>query len=141
MSKFLQNLLVRISKICQKSKLQIKFERILFLESDHFWFSAQPQPTSLPPPSGPAAAHLFPSPFWPSLPHRLPLTDRRAHPLSHPAVFFLRKPNQELPPPPPERATAAPTTPPLPEMVPYSPPLHFQLTPLFPLPTESEGWH
>jgi hypothetical protein len=40
MSKFLLNLLVQISKICKKSKFQIKYERILFLElwpSSGFW--------------------------------------------------------------------------------------------------------
>jgi hypothetical protein len=122
---------MQISKVCKKSKFQIKFERIL---SSHFWFSAQPRPTSLSPPSGLAAAHLFPSsfrpsrgpplslPFRPSLPRRLPLTDRRAHPVSRPAVFFLRKPDWAPLPPPPTCAAADPMTPPLPEMAPHFPP-------------------
>jgi hypothetical protein len=32
MSKSLLNLLVQISKVCQKFKVQIKFEKVLFLE-------------------------------------------------------------------------------------------------------------
>jgi hypothetical protein len=121
MSKFLRNLLVQISKVCQKSKFQTKFEKILFLESGHFRFRPQPRPTSLPPPSGPDAAHLSPSPFRPSLPRGLPLTDRQAHPVSRPTVFFLRKPDQP-PVPPPAHAVATLMTPPLPKMAPHFPP-------------------
>jgi hypothetical protein len=53
MSKFLLNLLVQISKICPKSKFQIKFERISFLElwpSSGFWHSRGHLPSS---PTGP----------------------------------------------------------------------------------------
>jgi hypothetical protein len=68
MSKLLLNLLVQISKICKKSKFQIKFERILFLElwpSSGFWPSRghlpscpisqlSPSPLGLGLPAGPA---------------------------------------------------------------------------------------
>jgi hypothetical protein len=124
---------VQISKVCQKSKFQIKFEMILFLESGHFRFSAEPWPTSLPPPFSQATAHLSPSPFCSSLHHRLPLTDRQARPVNRLAVFFLQRPDRPLPPPP-ARAATAPMTPPLPEMAPHFPPLHSPLTPLFPSP-------
>jgi hypothetical protein len=65
MSKFLRNLLVQIFKVCQKSKYQIKFERIL---SSHSRFPAQPRPTSLPPPSSLAYPTASPSlTGWPAL--------------------------------------------------------------------------
>jgi hypothetical protein len=51
MSKFLLNLLVQIFKVCQKFKIQIKFEKVLLLQ------------LGPPPVFGPAATHfLFPSP-------------------------------------------------------------------------------
>jgi hypothetical protein len=124
MSKFLRNLLVQMSKVCQKSKFQIKIERILFLESGHFRFPAQPRHTSLPPPSGPATAHLSPSPFRPSLPC----------PVSRPTVFLLQKPDQSLPPAP-TCAAAAPMTPPIPKMALHFPPFSLPTHPLcFPSP-------
>jgi hypothetical protein len=126
MSKFLQNLHVQIFKVCQKSKFQIKFERIL---SSHFRLSAQSLPTSLPPPLGPTVAHLSTPSFRPSLPRRLLLTHRQACPVSRPAVFFLRKPNRVPPPPPPTRAAAAPTTPPLSGTVPHFVPTHPSVSP------------
>jgi hypothetical protein len=81
MSKFLLNLLVQISNVCQKPKFQIKFERILFLElwpSSGFWPSGDHLPSS---PTGP----LSPSPLGPSLPAgptcpAPPLTAARALP-------------------------------------------------------------
>jgi hypothetical protein len=42
MSKSLLNLLVQISKLCQKSEFQIKFENVLFLELGPAQVSAQP---------------------------------------------------------------------------------------------------
>jgi hypothetical protein len=42
MSKSLLNLLVQISKLCQKSKFQIKFEKVLFLELGPAQVSTQP---------------------------------------------------------------------------------------------------
>jgi hypothetical protein len=41
MSKSLLNLLVQISKLCQKSEFQIKFENVLFLELGPAQVSAQ----------------------------------------------------------------------------------------------------
>jgi hypothetical protein len=87
MSKFLLNLIVQISKVCQKFKFQIKFERILFLElwpSSGFWPSRGHLPSF---PIGP----LSPSPLGLSLPAGLacpapPLTAARARP----AFFFLK---------------------------------------------------
>jgi hypothetical protein len=64
MSKFLPNLLVQISKICQKSKFQIKFKRISFLElwpSSSFWPSRGHLPSS---PTSP----LSPTPLGLGLP-------------------------------------------------------------------------
>jgi hypothetical protein len=42
MSKSLLNLLVQISKYCPKSKFQIKFEKVLFIELGPAQVSAQP---------------------------------------------------------------------------------------------------
>jgi hypothetical protein len=77
MSKFLLNVLVQISKVCQKSKFQIKFERILFLE---LWPSSDFRPSRDQFSSSPTGP-LSPSP-WASAPDQPSLR--------HPAFFFLR---------------------------------------------------
>jgi hypothetical protein len=61
MSKFLLNLFVQISIVCQKSKFQIKYERILFLElwpSSGFWPRRSHIPYSLTGPLSPSPLGL-----------------------------------------------------------------------------------
>jgi hypothetical protein len=97
MSKFILNLLVQISKVCQKSKFQIKFEKVLFLElgptlvfcqaAAHFLFLSQP-------------AHS-PSPHWAS-------ASRSAQPaLSAQLAASLWHPTRL---PPPSWGSASPRT-------------------------------
>jgi hypothetical protein len=87
MSKFLLNLHVQISKVCQKSKFQIKFERILILNFG-------PAPVF-----GPAVATSFPPQPARSTPPHWASVSRPAQPapplhsLPHeprPAFYFLR---------------------------------------------------
>jgi hypothetical protein len=87
MSKFLLNLLVKIFKVFQKSKFQIKFERILFLE---LWSSSGFQPGRGHLPSSPTGP-LSPSPLGLGLPAcpTPPLIAARAHP-----TFFFLKPTE-----------------------------------------------
>jgi hypothetical protein len=101
MSKFLLNLLLQISKICQKFKFQTKFERILFLELwpiSNFWPSRGYLPSS---PTG----SLSPSPLGLSFPvdparPASPLTAAQA-----PPDFLLPQDKADRVPPP---ACAAP---------------------------------
>jgi hypothetical protein len=100
-SKFLLNLLVQISKVCKKCKIQIKFERILFLElwpSSGLWPSHGRLPSS---PTGPLSPYplglsLLGGPACPTP----PLTAARA-----PLDFLLPQDEADRTPPP---AGAAP---------------------------------
>jgi hypothetical protein len=127
MLKFLLNLLVQSSKVCQKSKFQIKFERILFLE---LWPISDFRPSCDLPPSFPLLAQPTPP---------LPLTDRRACPISRLPFIFPRKPDHAPPPPPLACAAAtraSPSHPKWPPLHPSSLPTH----PLcFPSPTKLDG--
>jgi hypothetical protein len=87
MSKFLLNLLVQISKVYQKSKFQIKFERILFLELCLALVFGPAADTSLPPQPARSPPPHWASASWLAQP-TLPLLS-----LSHGprlAFFFLR---------------------------------------------------
>jgi hypothetical protein len=97
MSKFLLNVLVQISKVCQKSKFQIKFERILFLE---LWPSSDFRPSRDQFSSSPTGP-LSPSP-WAS-------ASRPAQPA--PPGFLLPQDKADRAPPP---SCAAPHRPPPP---------------------------
>jgi hypothetical protein len=89
MSKFIINLLVQIFKICQKSEIQIKFEKVLLLELG-------PAPVF-----SPAAAHfLFPSPTGRSPSPKWASTSRPAQPTAR------RWRSASLPPP--SRGNASP---------------------------------
>jgi hypothetical protein len=89
MSKFLLNILAQISKICQKFKFQIKFERISFLE---LWSSSGFQPRRDHLPSSPTSL-LSPSPLGLGLltglacPSRLSSSSGRSRPS---AAAYLR---------------------------------------------------
>jgi hypothetical protein len=121
MSKSLQNLLVQISKVCQKSEFQIKFENVLFLELE---------PAQVFGPAAWAWALAFgrptpPTPLGPS--PSLSLTNTRAPPLHLPPPPARprrrRRLTHALPPPgaPPSSALVMAVAPPLitPRSIPF----------------------
>jgi hypothetical protein len=129
MSKFILNLLVQISKICQKSKFQTKFERILFFD---LWPNSDFRPSRGHLPSSPIVP-LSPSllglglPAGPACPAP-PLTAARA-----PPGFLLPQDEADRASPLPCTAPQRPPSPSASEMAGALTPHHFP-PPADPLP-------
>jgi hypothetical protein len=88
MSKSLLNLLMQISKLCQKSEFQIKLKKVLFLELGPAQVSAQP------PGPWPSAGQLVPHSFCALASQPARLGPARPSPSLmhglHPFIFLLR---------------------------------------------------
>jgi hypothetical protein len=116
MSKSLLDLLIQISKVCQKSEFQIKFEKVLFLKLGPAlvfglasWALAFGQPaspsSSLGPPPSPRPSHRPPPSLrgpWPA--------GRPKPPPPRPGLLLTARPPGLLPLSPTSRLTEATTT-------------------------------